>query len=54
MDMDPPGTFDYIFVKGNCKIASCEVAAANCHPEDNTIFGSDHMAIVADLIIWTI
>ena len=51
MDMDPPGTFDYIFVKGECKIVSCEVAAQDCDPVDKTIFGSDHFAIVAELII---
>ena len=51
MDMDPPGTFDYIFVKGECKIVSCEVAAKDCDPVDKTIFGSDHFAIVAELII---
>ncbi len=51
MDMDPPGTFDYIFVKGECKIVTCVVGARDCHPEDKTIFGSDHLAIVAELII---
>lgn len=50
MDTDPPGTFDYIFVKGTgFKINSCEVLADNHHPDDHTIYGSDHLAMVADI-----
>ena len=53
MDTDPPLTTDYIWVKGQCEIVNCVVdeASRTCHPDDKTIYGSDHMAIVADLII---
>lgn len=54
MDTDPPLTCDYIFVRGKCEIVSCMVdpASAKCHQNDPTIYGSDHVAILADLIIW--
>jgi endonuclease/exonuclease/phosphatase family metal-dependent hydrolase len=52
MDTDPPGTFDYIFIKGKgCTIKSAEVLGRKCSEKDSTIFGSDHLAIAADLDI---
>ena len=49
MDTDPPGTFDYIFIKGRCNILDARVAGHEPAKNDHTIYGSDHMAIVADL-----
>lgn len=52
MDTDPPGTFDYIFVKGSgFEIKSCDVLAKQCLQSDPTIYGSDHMAIAAQIEI---
>jgi endonuclease/exonuclease/phosphatase family metal-dependent hydrolase len=53
MDTDPPLTCDYIFVRGKCEIVSCMVdpASAKCHVNDPTIYASDHVAVLADLII---
>jgi endonuclease/exonuclease/phosphatase family metal-dependent hydrolase len=50
MDTDPPGTFDYIFLKGKSfSIKACEVLANKHLPEDSTIYGSDHFAVAADV-----
>ena len=52
MDTDPPGTFDYVFVKGKgCSIKQAEVLGSKCDVKDSTIYGSDHLAIVADVEI---
>lgn len=52
MDTDPPGTFDYVFVKGKgCSIKRAEVLGRKCDVRDSTIYGSDHLAIVADVEI---
>lgn len=52
MDTDPPGTFDYIFLKGNgFTIKHAEVLGRKCDERDSTIYGSDHVAIAADIDI---
>jgi hypothetical protein len=53
MDTDPPMCLDYIWVKGDLQITDCYIdkASQTCDPKDPTIYGSDHMALVADLII---
>ena len=52
MDTDPPGTFDYVFVKGTgYRIKQTEVKGRKCDVRDGTIYGSDHLAIVADVEI---
>ena len=53
MDKDPPMCLDYIWVKGNVTIANCQLdkASQTCDPNDPTVFGSDHMALVVDLIL---
>ena len=49
MDTDPAGTFDFIFVKGNCSITTCEVSGGNSPADDDTISGSDHWAVCATI-----
>ena len=52
MDVDPPGTFDFIFVKGpGFKVTNAERLGGNALPADKTIYGSDHFAIAVDLEI---
>ena len=52
MDMDPDGTFDYIFAKGTgYNIKHAQLMADKPDAVDKTIFGSDHMAVVADFEI---
>lgn len=52
MDTDPEGTFDYIFAKGHgFEIKDAKLMSDLPHDTDKTIFGSDHMAIVADFEI---
>jgi endonuclease/exonuclease/phosphatase (EEP) superfamily protein YafD len=49
MDTDGEGTFDYIWYKGpNFAPVNAVVAGKNASPTDNTIYGSDHMAVYAD------
>ncbi|CDW74273.1 UNKNOWN [Stylonychia lemnae] len=52
MDTDPPGTFDYIFYKGR-GIRPIKSVIKGDQPSENdqTIYGSDHMAVVTEFII---
>ena len=49
MDTDPPGTFDFIFIKGKCQVVGAEVSGRGARKIDPTIFGSDHMAVVVEI-----
>ena len=42
----PPGCLDYIFIKGQCDIAKCEVWGEQPLAIDKSIYGSDHIAII--------
>ena len=50
MDTDPPLCLDYIFYKGSESLVpvSAELAGNVCHPQDTTLYPSDHMALVCD------
>jgi len=52
MDTDPPMCLDYIFYKGDgIKIEKVIKTGDQPDPSDPTIYGSDHMALVADFDI---
>lgn len=57
IDKDPPGTFDYIFIKGmsddknSFKVNIVEQLGGDCDAMDSTICGSDHYSLAADLEI---
>lgn len=44
-------TLDYIMVKGDVSVAGARVIGDEPHPDDGTLFPSDHAGLVADLII---
>lgn len=52
MDTDgDPGCLDYIWVRGAVRVASARLAFDRPHPEDPTLYPSDHLGISAHLEI---
>ena len=48
-DPDPPACYDYIFFKGeNLEVINAEIAGDGPVPGDNTLYASDHKALLAD------
>ena len=46
MDPDPPGTFDYIYVKGDIfQLTDISIFGNKPLPTDSTIYPSDHMGL---------
>ena len=53
MDMDPPCTVDYIFFRRGpacpeVKLTHAKVMGDSHDPADHTIYGSDHLPLVAE------
>ena len=49
MDTDPAACLDYIFIKGpSITPLSVNIMGDQAHPNDSTIYPSDHMALVAE------
>lgn len=52
MDTDgDPGCLDYIWIRGDVRVASARLAFDRPHPEDPTLYPSDHLGISAHLEI---
>ena len=51
MDRGETACFDYIFFKGKCSISSVDLMGNKPSATDISIYGSDHMAIVAEIMI---
>jgi len=52
MDTDgSPGCLDYIWIRGAVRVASARLAFDRPHPEDATLYPSDHLGISAHLEI---
>lgn len=51
MDTDPPVTTDYVWVSSGVRVVSAALEANKSLATDATLFPSDHMAVVADLVI---
>lgn len=52
MDTDgDPGCLDYIWVRGRVRVTSARLVFDRPHPEDPTLYPSDHLGIGADLEI---
>ena len=52
MDTDgPPECLDYIWVRGSARVESARLAFDRPHPEDPTIYPSDHLGIAAWLAV---
>ena len=50
MDTDgPPGCLDYVWVRGAIRVASARLAFDRPHPDDPTLYPSDHVGIAAQL-----
>jgi endonuclease/exonuclease/phosphatase family metal-dependent hydrolase len=50
MDTDgPPGCLDYIWVRGAVSVTSARLAFDRPHPDDPTLYPSDHLGISAQL-----
>ena len=47
-DTDPPGTFDYIWIRGTVTPTSATLTGNQCHPNDSTIYPSDHFGLFCD------
>jgi endonuclease/exonuclease/phosphatase family metal-dependent hydrolase len=45
-DPSPPGCLDYIFVDG-ARVLEAELAFSNPHPDDENLFPSDHLGVMA-------
>lgn len=45
------GTLDYIFVDPAVRVLACQVALHQPAPHDPALYPSDHMALVADLVL---
>lgn len=50
-DDGDPGCLDYIWVNGAARVESCRVVFDRPHPEDPTLFPSDHFGLSANLTI---
>ena len=51
MDTDPALTTDYVWVSQGVRVAAAALQANQATTADTTLYPSDHMAIVADLLI---
>eukprot|EP01017_Pseudomicrothorax_dubius_P008738 TRINITY_DN1288_c0_g1_i1.p1 TRINITY_DN1288_c0_g1~~TRINITY_DN1288_c0_g1_i1.p1 ORF type:complete len:270 (-),score=43.27 TRINITY_DN1288_c0_g1_i1:114-923(-) len=51
IDTDPPGTFDYLFIKGPITAKSVTIFGNKCKSDDPTIYPSDHYGLTADLAL---
>lgn len=52
MDTDPAGTLDFIWFKGDrIEVISSERKGEKPDPNDATIYGSDHFALVTEFEI---
>jgi endonuclease/exonuclease/phosphatase family metal-dependent hydrolase len=52
MDTDgPPGCLDYIWVRGAVRVLDARLAFDRAHPEDPTLYPSDHFGLAAHLEI---
>ena len=52
MDTDgDPGCLDYIWIRGDVRVVSARLAFDRPHPEDATLYPSDHLGISASLEI---
>ena len=52
MDTDgDPGCLDYIWVRGAVRVAAARLAFDRPHPDDSTLYPSDHLGICAQLEI---
>ncbi len=45
-DPSPPGCLDYVFVDG-ARVLQADLAFATPHPDDETLFPSDHLGVMA-------
>jgi len=49
MDTDPPGTFDYIWYKGEeLKPTDISIFGNKCKENDDTIYPSDHYGLLSE------
>jgi len=52
MDIDPPGTLDFIWYKGQrITVKGSYRLGDKCDPKDPTIYGSDHYPLITDFEI---
>lgn len=45
------GTVDYIFVDSRVQVISCSIAFDQPHPDDNHIYPSDHLGLIARIVV---
>ena len=51
MDTDgPPGCLDYIWIRGSVRVVDARPAFDRPHPEDPTLYPSDHLGLSAHLL----
>lgn len=47
----PPGCVDYLWLYGECEATGASVGANQPHPDDPTLFASDHIAVTATIVL---